>query len=236
MAIRFRCYHCQKLFSIASRMRGEQTVCPNCGTANIVPEVDDAVGMPLKPSTSIRPNETPPSPASPASEVVHDPSAQARSASRWEETSGEDEGISLRKPVTEFEEMDLTPMVDVTFLLLIFFMITASFTLQKSIEVPAPSPKDQGAAQSLQTLDDLQTDSVIVEVDRQNTIYIDDEKLEAAADLAETLREKMRLELKSELVLMADTEAFHETVIAVIDAANAAGMQKIRLASSAPSQ
>lgn len=34
------------------------------------------------------------------------------------------------------EELDMTPMVDVTFLLLIFFMVTAAFSLQKSIEVP----------------------------------------------------------------------------------------------------
>lgn len=42
-------------------------------------------------------------------------------------------------------ELDMTPMVDVTFLLLIFFMVTASFSLQKSIRVPQqnsdlPSP------------------------------------------------------------------------------------------------
>ena len=34
------------------------------------------------------------------------------------------------------DELDMTPMVDVTFLLLIFFMITAAFALQKSIEIP----------------------------------------------------------------------------------------------------
>ncbi len=43
-------------------------------------------------------------------------------------------------------ELDMTPMVDVTFLLLIFFMVTASFSLQKSIRVPhqdsdLPSPQ-----------------------------------------------------------------------------------------------
>ena len=42
-------------------------------------------------------------------------------------------------------ELDMTPMVDVTFLLLIFFMVTASFSLQKSIQMPRqasqlPSP------------------------------------------------------------------------------------------------
>ena len=35
-------------------------------------------------------------------------------------------------------EMDMTPMVDVTFLLLIFFMVTAAFAMQKSFHVPTP--------------------------------------------------------------------------------------------------
>ena len=39
-----------------------------------------------------------------------------------------------RREVSEEDDLDMTPMVDVTFLLLIFFMVTASFTLQKSIE------------------------------------------------------------------------------------------------------
>ena len=42
-------------------------------------------------------------------------------------------------------ELDMTPMCDVTFLLLIFFMVTAAFAMQKSFEVPAP---DEGWAVS----------------------------------------------------------------------------------------
>jgi biopolymer transport protein ExbD len=44
-------------------------------------------------------------------------------------------GVSLRR-LRSNEGMEMTPMVDVTFLLLIFFMITASFNLQKSIAMP----------------------------------------------------------------------------------------------------
>ncbi len=39
-------------------------------------------------------------------------------------------------------EADMTPMVDVTFLLLIFFMVTAAFTMQSAIVVPKPSPPE----------------------------------------------------------------------------------------------
>ena len=51
----------------------------------------------------------------------------------------------IRK-ATDEDPLDLTSMVDVTFLLLIFFMLTASFTVQKTFEVPNSDP-DQEAAQ-----------------------------------------------------------------------------------------
>lgn len=56
--------------------------------------------------------------------------------------------VSARRKLVQ-GELDMTPMVDVTFLLLIFFMVTASFSLQKSIRVPhqksdlpSPAPPD----------------------------------------------------------------------------------------------
>ena len=44
----------------------------------------------------------------------------------------------MRKSTKTMREIDMTPMVDVTFLLLIFFMLTAAFSLQKPIAMPRP--------------------------------------------------------------------------------------------------
>lgn len=145
----------------------------------------------------------------------------------------DDDGFSIRSVDSEFEEMDLTPMVDVTFLLLIFFMITASFSLQKSIQVPPPNPDEDGVSQSLQTLDDFREESIIVEIDNNNGIYVDDTKLSNPADIVQAILDRRDADgkPKSELVLSAHKAARHETVVAVVDAANEVGMQKIRLAS-----
>ena len=118
-----------------------------------------------------------------------------------------------------------------TFQLLIFFMVSASFSLQKSIEVPMPDPDQKGAAQQVQTMDDLQGTSIVVRVDASNSILIDDEPLVDANRLVDTLREKMRREQKTELLLTAHSQSQHRTVIAVIDAANEIGVQKIRMVS-----
>ena len=142
-------------------------------------------------------------------------------------------GFTFGRRRMDTEEMDLTPMVDMTFLLLIFFMITASFQLQKSIEVPPPSPEEKGAAQTVHSLDDLESTSVIVRVDENNAIFVDDEPVADRSRLSQALRSTMRSTRKTELILSAADGAFHETVVAVIDAANEVGMQKIRLATHA---
>ena len=129
------------------------------------------------------------------------------------------------------DDMDLTPMVDVTFQLLIFFMVTASFALQKSIESPTPDPEKKGAAQQLQILEDLEGSSIRVTIDAANAIMIDDDPLPDPARLIDTLKDKMRKEQKTEVLISVHPAALHRTVISVIDASNSVGMQKIRLLS-----
>ena len=63
-------------------------------------------------------------------------------------------------------EADMTPMVDATFLLLIFFMVTAAFTMQSAIVVPKPSPPEPVI---LAAEPELIAD-IVVEVDEFNTV------------------------------------------------------------------
>ncbi len=159
---------------------------------------------------------------------------RARKTSRHPQHSDsleESEDFTVRRPKTDFEELDLTPMVDVTFLLLIFFMITASFSLQKSMEIPAPDPDKEGLSQTPQTLDDLEDTSIIVEIDARNIVIVEDEPLRDIRDLVPRLEDLIRNEQKNEIVVTPDSAALHETVVTVLDAANEAGMQRIRLAS-----
>ena len=235
MAIRYRCSNCNQLLSIATRMAGKTVTCPACKNPTQVPVPEQkpaAVALPIAPEQLREDLER--------SENEEDagPDSQAQistvglplwtSPAPGEDDEGEPE-LLVRRRKLEFEEMDLTPMVDVTFLLLIFFMITASFTLHKALAVPPPESEQDGARQSIQTLDDLLNDSIKVEVDEKNELVVDDEPLAAGADLAALLQDKMRVGQKAELIVIANAEAHHETVVRVVDAANEAGMQRIRL-------
>jgi len=246
MPIRFRCPECNQTLSIATRMAGRSVNCPGCNEKIAVPAAELQ-----EPTEETRPPETA---ETPQEETLEDETSDERESFGDAETADEsseqlqkswvdrneeddddddDDEFSLRKARTEFDEMDLTPMVDVTFLLLIFFMITASFSVQKSISVPAPDPDKQGAAQSLQTLDDFKEDSVVIDIDADNVIYVDDEPLSDPGDLEDVLNDKMKSESKTELLLTADAKTLHNTVVLVIDAANEVGMQKIRMATNA---
>ena len=136
----------------------------------------------------------------------------------------EEDGLFSNDRGGDDEELDLTPMVDVTFLLLIFFMITASFTIQKTMQVPPPNPDEQGASMS-PIVEDPEDESVRVDIDQRNMITIDDDPLPDIDQLVDFLRQTT----KTEILITAHEDTLHEIVVKVLDAANEVEMQRIRL-------
>ncbi len=252
MAIRFRCRHCDTLMSIATRKAGSVVSCPSCNAEILVPAADqisaqgleNLLASPEPAGENPAPEElVEPTSPEPTEEIAfseyreqatdrHLPDAPLQVSAppdRPPLLSDEDPfAIPVRRGGID-DEMDLTPMVDVVFQLLIFFMVTASFALHKTIESPTPDADQKGAAQSIQTLDELEGVAILVRIDGQNAITVDDDPLPDGAEVADALRDKMRKEQKSEVIITADNAAWHRTVVKVIDASNEVGMQKIRL-------
>ncbi len=69
------------------------------------------------------------------------------------------------------DQIDMTPMVDITFLLLIFFMSTANFTLQKSLEVPVQK-QQKASTRAVQVATEETHDSVTVQIDEFNAYLV----------------------------------------------------------------
>jgi biopolymer transport protein ExbD/DNA-directed RNA polymerase subunit RPC12/RpoP len=196
---------------------------------------------------------TPPPPSSRSVEVkelvseVLDSSSRGRSGTRGQPPSGfgadleEDEprpeGIAEPKKKLEDTEMDMTPMVDVTFLLLIFFMVTASFTLQKSLEIPKLSP-DEASTTVVEQEPEEQSDFVTVQVDEFNTYHVSTVDWEEEAPSEQDLHIHLRRArdgdstgtVPSKLKVEAHGEAFHEKVVAALDAGTATGFEEVLLA------
>lgn len=135
----------------------------------------------------------------------------------------------------EETELDMTPMVDVTFLLLIFFMVTAAFSLQKSMEVPTPDPDNTEQARTIQEIDE-DADYVVVQIDKDNTVWVGESEAPSEQDLLVKLRAARFAGAASgkrgptKLLVLADTDCRHETVIRVLDAGNDIGFESLRLA------
>ena len=198
--IRFECPSCRRSLGISSRMAGREVTCPSCRKRVIVPDGDARKGA-----------------------------EGGASSAAMLEVAADDGGFRLRRRRRgEVEEMDLTPMVDVTFLLLIFFMITASFSLQKTLEIPPPDPENQGA--SPVPLEQIEENSVVVRVEAGDTYLVDERPVGDPDDLVPALSEAMADGSRVELVIEAEDAARHEAVVRVYDAGNEVGMQKIRLA------
>ncbi len=247
--------------SISTRMIGREVPCSKCARQTVVPATDDvpipgtvSTRMPIPeplPPPPLAPTEVREAPArSPAPATVPPPSPviarTAESALLAETTDAvplvtpprpppkravaAEGGFGFQRARYFADDLDLTPMVDVTFLLLIFFMITASFSMQKTIHLPAPSPDQKGASQSL-SLEELEDDTVFVRIDQENQITVEDEPVADRKQLAEVLSQARLSTQRNEVAIDAHPDALHESVVLAIDAANEAGMQRIRLVS-----
>ena len=148
-------------------------------------------------------------------------------------TEYEEETFRIGGRGRDQDDMDLTPMVDVTFLLLIFFMITASFSVQKTLQTPPPEPEEEGVSQQLVTIEELEQEAVIVRLEKGDAVFVDDRPVADLAALPDALRDAMTAPgrpKRGELVIEAADEARHEAVVAAYDAAADLGVERIRLA------
>jgi biopolymer transport protein ExbD len=136
-------------------------------------------------------------------------------------------------------QMDMTPMVDVTFQLLIFFMVTAAFAMQKSIELPKPE-QDEPSTQVEQKDPETDPEYIVVLVDEFNTYHVFADSIDpddAEAPSEQELLRKLRYArdaapggvIPTKLLVKASGEALHEKVVVALDAGTEVGMEQVQL-------
>jgi len=116
--------------------------------------------------------------------------------------------------------IDLTPMLDVTFIMLIFFIVTASFIKESGIEVNRPEASTSQPAENV---------NILVAISATNEIWMDQRRIDVRSVRANI--ERLHAENpKGAVVIQADNESNTETVAAVLDAAREAGVYDVSLA------
>ena len=132
--------------------------------------------------------------------------------------------MKRRHRISDDAEINITPMLDIVFIMLIFFIVTTSFIKEKGLEVSRPSsspPKE------------IQQDKgpIVVRIDASSLISVKGRVLEPRAVVANLEREKAE-KPTSPLIVAAHPEAATEALVTVLDAARAVGIESVNVATA----
>ena len=117
-------------------------------------------------------------------------------------------------------QIDLTPMLDVVFIMLIFFIVTASFIKEAGVDVNRPEASTSEPKENV---------NILVAITATNEIWMDKRRIDVRAVRANI--ERLHAENpKGAVVIQADNESNTETVAGVLDAAREAGVYDVSLA------
>lgn len=119
--------------------------------------------------------------------------------------------------------VDLSPLIDVVFLLLIFFMVSTRFKDDHGLDLNLPQSQSQ---------QEKQTEQLVVYVDKEGAIKLEDQNvpLEQLGDRITSLLENYE---KKMVVLKVDKNVSHGVVVSIMDAAKTAGAEGITFAAQA---
>lgn len=121
----------------------------------------------------------------------------------------------------EASEIDLTPMLDVVFIMLIFFIVTASFVKEIGIDVNIPEKNDAPPPPDA-------PQNILVRISADNQIWMDNRRVDEVAVRSNI--ERMRAELpKAAVIISADVKANTGAYVLVADAAREAGAPSVVL-------
>jgi biopolymer transport protein ExbD len=125
-----------------------------------------------------------------------------------------------RKSVLEEAAIDMAPLIDMTFLLLIFFLVNTNFIKESGIEVKRPR-----AGSSEQ----IKGDMILIGVSSAGTIHMNGQRIDLSA--VRSTVSQMRLKTpKAPVVVVADESARVFLIVNVIDECRLAGAEEISLA------
>lgn len=131
--------------------------------------------------------------------------------------------MRFRRPAERKEAaLDLMPLIDVVFLLIIFFMLTTSFrTIFQGIKVDLPTTT---------TKQERIEQNIIISITKDNHLYLDKSRI-TTSKLVSLLKKK--LEGKKRLVMInADKQVRHGKVVEIIDLAKQAGADRVGILTS----
>jgi biopolymer transport protein ExbD len=136
--------------------------------------------------------------------------------------------MNFRKGLSDEVEINLTPLIDVVFLLLIFFMVTTTFDRDAKIKINLPTTSNAATAPT-------KNDTLELLIDNQGKYFIDGREI--LNNKPETLFRAMTQVLDQRgknppLVISADANANYQSVVTAMDIAGRLGLTNFSMATT----
>ena len=120
----------------------------------------------------------------------------------------------------EEQGLDLTPMMDIVFIMLIFFIVTTSFVKETGVDVNRPNAE---------TAERDEKGNILVAITQNNEIWIDKRRIDLKAVRANI--ERLKIEYpEGSVIIQADKEARSGLLVETMDQIRLAGVQNISIA------
>jgi biopolymer transport protein ExbD len=134
--------------------------------------------------------------------------------------------LNLRRTRTDEPEVNLTPLIDVVFILLIFFMVSTTFQRESEIKIELPEASAEPVEEK--------KDKLEIVIDADGHYFIDEQQV-VNTEL-ETLKTAIRKSLGEQteipVVIRADRQTPYESVVRAMDATSQLGLIHMSLATS----
>jgi len=126
--------------------------------------------------------------------------------------------------------IDLTPLIDVVFLLLIFFMVTTTFVREGGVTLELPEADTEVVPRTQEPV------HIVVGVDGSYAVNGQALTERTVAVLMTAMRDAAADDLSAPVLISADARAPHESVVKVMDAAGRLGFERVRIATQPPAE
>lgn len=125
-------------------------------------------------------------------------------------------------------EVNLTPLIDVVFLLLIFFMVSTTFTRETHLAIELPEASgDQG---------EPPMEAIEIVVGRDGRYSVNDEVFADSGQLGHTLLAQAGGRRDLPIAITADAHASHQAVVSVMDVVGRLGFSQLRITTREPNE
>ena len=129
-----------------------------------------------------------------------------------------------RRAAKKSLELNIAPLIDMVFILLIFFLVTTSFVKETGVDISRPTASTAVAKTK---------STILIGITRDNTIHLDHREMDVRAVRSGGER-AMAENPEASVVIVADKESRTGLVISVMDACKLAGAENVALAASLP--